>query len=391
MRKVIRHGAFIILLLAAAILFCPACSRNEESPYAYHSPPAFDDGIETASLESVGMQSAPLAEMMDLINATAQHRIHDILVLKDGKLVFEEYFAGYAFIWNSPGRDGAWMEYGRDTDHFMASVSKSVTSVIAGIAAKDGLLPDLHTKVLDCFPEYADILVAEKADISLYHLLTMTSGLAFDENTYPYGDPRNDISAMFDAVDPIRFALSKPLTSAPGERFFYNSGAVNVLAAIVARATGMRFIDFANARLFGPLHTAGGEWKAFASGDTFASGGLFLRPRELAKIGLLFLGNGLWQGEPIISPDWIARSQTEHIATSGFNFAYSYGYLWWIRNFPVHGTAHKCFFAAGWGDQYMFIIPDLDMIIVFNCGNYQVSARLSPFDLAENYILAAVD
>jgi CubicO group peptidase (beta-lactamase class C family) len=384
MKKIAWITGCIILLLAA-------CEKGEEYDYAYSPPPAFNDGIETAALDSVGMETGPVREMMDRINATEQHRIHDILVMKDGKLVFEEYFPGYALDMDAAGRDGDWMQYGRETDHFMASVSKSVTSVITGIAVQAGLLPDLDRTVLDWYPEYADILTGAKATITLRHLLTMTSGLAFDENTYPYGDPRNDISGMFAAADPIRFALSKPLTTTPGERFFYNSGTVNVLAAIVARAAGMKFLDFANARLFDPLHTEGGVWQAFPSGDTFASGGLFLRARELAKIGRLFLDGGAWQGAQVISPDWIARSQQPHIATSGFFFAHAYGYLWWIRDFTARGASHRCFFAAGWGDQYMFIIPDLDMIIVFNCGNYAVNAKLSPFDLVEDYILAAVN
>jgi len=320
MKKIILLTGFIILLLAA-------CEKGEEYDYVYSPPPAFNDGIETAALDSVGMKTGPVREMMDRINATEQHRIHDILVMKDGKLVFEEYFPGYALNMAAAGRDGDWMQYRRETDHFMASVSKSVTSVITGIAVQAGLLPDLDRTVLDYYPVYADILTGAKANITLRHLLTMTSGLAFDENTYPYGDPRNDISSMFAAADPIRFALSKPLTTTPGERFFYNSGTVNVLAAIVAKAAGMKFLDFANTRLFDPLHTEGGVWQAFPSGDTFASGGLFLRARELAKIGRLFLDGGAWQGAQVISNDWIASSQQSQIAISGFFFSYAYGYL----------------------------------------------------------------
>jgi len=383
MKKTVLIAGFAVLLLAA-------CDRVADYDYQYTQPPALNDGLETASLESVGMDPGPIREMMDRINGTEMHRIHDILVMKDGRLVFEEYLPGYAFVWSQPGSDGAWMEYSRETDHFMASVSKSVTSVVAGIAVREGLLPDLDRRVLAYYPEYAGILTGAKANIALRHLLTMTSGLDFDENTYPYTDPRNDITQMLTADDPIRFVLAKPLTSAPGERFFYNSGTTNVLAAIVGKAAGMGFLDFANQELFDPLNTQGGVWHALASGDTFASGGLFLRARELAKIGQLYLRGGAWQGKQIVAADWIASSQQERVVPSGYSMAHAYGYLWWIRSFTARGTSHKCFFAAGWGDQYMFIIPDLDMIIVFNCGNYVVNARLSPFDLVERYILAAV-
>jgi hypothetical protein len=381
----------IASLVGVCFLSLLSCEPVDPYDYVYSPPPALNDGLETASLAAVGMATGPIRAMMDHINGDGMHRIHDILILKNDKLVFEEYFPGYAFVWDSPGSDGAWMEYTRETDHFMASVSKTVTSVVVGCAAREGLLPDLDRTVLDCFPEYGDILTDSKADLTLRHLITMTSGLAFDETTYPYSDPRNDITAMFAAADPLRYVLDMPLTSPPGDRFFYNSGTTNVLAAAVARAAGMSFLDYANLRLFDPLNTQGGVWKAFPSGHTFASGGLFLRPRELAKIGLLFLNDGLWKGKPIVDPEWIGRSLGQHVATIGFPFAFAYGYLWWIRDFDGNGATCRCYFAAGWGDQYLFLIPALDMIIVFNCGNYRVIARISPFDLVEEYILKALD
>lgn len=385
-----KRVAWVVLVIVIPFI---ACDRGEDDGYEYVPPPELADGLKTADLESVGMDTGPMRAMMDHISGNGMHRIHDILVVRNDRLVFEEYFPGYAYVWSQPGGDGAWMEYGRETDHFMASVSKSVTSVLAGCAARQGLLPDLDRLVLDYFPEYGDILTGQKREITVRHLLTMTSGLDFDETTYPYGDPRNDITQMLAAADPIRFALAKPLTSAPGSLFFYNSGTTNVLAAIVGRAAGTDFLTFAHQALFGPLDTRGGVWHAFASGDTFASGGLFLRPRELAKIGLLFLNNGAWQGQEIVSAEWIDESQREHVASRGFpdHFGHAYGYLWWIRDFRHKGSSRRCFFAAGWGDQYMFIIPSLDMLIVFNCGNYLVGTRISPFDLVEDYILEAVN
>lgn len=380
----------LLVFFAAVVLLLAACRRNEDFDYDYVQPPELDDGIATGSLASVGMDPVPLRRMMDRINGTDMHRIHDILIMKDGRLVFEEYFPGFALDMNAASRDGEWLAYGRDTAHFMASVSKSVTSAIVGIAVGEGLLPDLERTVRDCFPEYADILTGEKAGITLRHLITMTSGLAFDENTYPYGDERNDITRMFSVDDPIRFVLAKPLTSAPGERFFYNSGTVNVLAAAVARAAGAGFLAYANDRLFAPLGEEGGRWQTFRSGDVFASGGLFLRARDLAKIGQVFIDDGSWHGAEIVPAGWVALSQQEHVATSGFGFAFAYGYLWWIRNFTGGGVAWRCYFAAGWGDQYLFILPELRLAIVFNCGNYAVNARLSPFDLVEDYILAAL-
>ncbi|HUX55986.1 MAG TPA: serine hydrolase [Bacteroidales bacterium] len=356
----------------------------------YNTPQSYDDGIETASLNSVGMDSLPVIEMMNYLNSKDGHKIHNILIIKDNKLVFEEYFEGYALDMNAPGRNGAVMEYNKDTDHFMASVSKSVTSVIFGIAVKEGYIDDLNKKVIDYFPEYTAILTGGKADITIAHLLTMTCGLTFDENSYPYGDSRNDVTRLFSEDDPIKFILSKELTSTPGTQFFYNSGAVNVLAAIVEKATGMKFLDYANAKLFDPLRSVGGVWSALNSGLVFASGGLSFKARELSKIGLLFLNEGMWEGNQIITPEWIAASQEEYIVTHAIFPDTSYGYYWWIMNYIVNGVSYKCFFAAGWGDQYMFIIPGLEMIVVINSGNYDGSGSVSAYNLMKDHILKAL-
>ena len=384
---ILKSLSLLILLLQVL----SACKKDSDIPeYLYKTPLSYDDGIETASLISAGMDSLPVIAMMNYLNSVDGHNIHNILIIKDNKLVFEEYFEGYALDMNAPGRNGSLMEYNKDTDHFMASVSKSVTSVIFGIAVKEGYIDDLNLKVIDYFPEYAGILTGGKADITIANLLTMTCGLTFDENSYPYGDTRNDVTQLFLQDDPIAFILSKELVSTPGTQFFYNSGATNVLAAIVEKATGEKFLDYANAKLFDTLRSEGGVWSALNSGLIFASGGLSLKARELSKIGLLFLNEGMWEGKQIITPEWIALSQEEYIVTHAIFPDTSYGYQWWIINYSVKDVSYKCFFAAGWGDQYMFIIPGLEMIVVVNSGNYESIARVSAFNLLKDYILQAL-
>jgi CubicO group peptidase (beta-lactamase class C family) len=273
----------------------------------------------------------------------------------------------------------------------MASVSKSVTSVITGAAIQLGYLGDLNKKIIDYFPEYAGILTGQKANITIDHLLTMRCGLAFDENTYPYNNPQNDAYKMINADDPIEFVLSKPLTDTPGTKFFYNTGTTNVLARIIEKESGMSFLDFSNQYLLKSLGGKDGDWLMMANGLPMASGGLSLRARELSKIGLLFLNDGIWEGRQIISKSWITDSQQERVnANNGFFQNSSYGYQWWITRFKVNGEFYKCFFAAGWGDQFMFIIPGLELIAEFNCGNYLVSPKVSIINLLENYILKAI-
>lgn len=382
------------LFLVLIVIFLVGCSKKSDSVYFiynYSEPITYTDGIETGSLAEVGMDVLPLSAMMDYINSVDQHRIHNILILKNNKLVFEEYFSGYKLDYDVPNLDGELITYNRTFDHPMMSVSKSVTSVIIGIAVKEGYITDLNKKIIDYFPEYADILTGEKANITIHHLLSMTCGLPLDESTYSYADTRNELRQVMLMDDPIRYILSRPLISSPGTRFYYSSGTGIVLSAIIEKLTGMRFLDYANSKLFDPLRSEGGVWSAIHNGLTFASGGLYFKARELTKIGILFLNNGQFEGNEIITPDWIRLSQQEFIGTNNAFFQNStYGYQWWNTHFTVNGISQKCFFAAGWGGQYMFIIPGLDMIIEINSGNYFGTSRVSPFDLVKNYILKAI-
>jgi len=392
--KTLTHNLKLTLMFVFILTVFVECNKDSDSAingYKYMPPLSFDDGLETASLESEGMKIDPIIDMMNYLNSNHSHTIHNILITKNNKLVFEEYFNGYKLAYSSPDLNGELMDYTRTTDHPMQSISKSVTSVIFGIAAKEGYFPDLNKNIIDYFPEYADILTGEKADITIHHLLTMTCGLAWDESTYTIGDSRNDITQLFASEDPMSFILSKPLITAPGTHFSYNSGATNVIGAIIEKATGMGFLDYANQKLFEPLQSEGGAWSAYSNGQIHASGGLYFKARELTKIGLLFLNDGMWESNQIITPDWINSSQYEHVAsTENFIPNALYGYYWWLTNFTINGTSHKCFFAAGWGDQYMFIIPDLDMIIEFNSGNYLGNSSILPFDLLYDYIFKAI-
>jgi len=387
-KVLISIGLILMVLLAIS------CIKDNSSTigYSYTQPSGFDDGLETASLEEVGMKTAPIENMMNYLNSNSTHTIHNILIIKDNKLVFEEYFKGYKLNYSSSDLNGEFIDYTRTTDHPMQSISKSVTSVILGIAVKDGYITDLNKKIIDYFPEYSDLLTGEKANVTIHHLLSMTSGIAWDETILPIGNFQGDFTQLFACDDPIRFILSKPLVSVPGINFSYSSGSTNLIGVIIEKATGKTFLEYANQKLFDPLRSEGGSWSNFRNGKIYASGGLCFKARELTKIGLLFLNDGIWEGNQIITTDWIDKSQCKHIATSANFFPNSgYGYQWWVTNFILKGVSHKCFFAAGWGDQFMFIIPSLNMIVEFNSGNFQGVSTISPFDLMNSYILKAIE
>jgi hypothetical protein len=164
----------LIILSSLLIAVFARCNKDDiQNSYTYSQPQQMVDGLETASLADVGMEAGPMVEMMNYLNLNNSHTIHNILIIKNNKLVFEAYFEGYKLDYNAEDLNGEIMDYTRTTDHPMQSISKSVTSVIFGIAVKEGYFPDLNKKITDYFPEYADILTGEKANITIHHLLTM--------------------------------------------------------------------------------------------------------------------------------------------------------------------------------------------------------------------------
>lgn len=378
----------IIALALVVVLFLGSCDNDVSPGYSYEIPPKTSDGWEVSSSNEVGLDSAQLIDMVDYLDSRYVHQIHSIVIVKNDRLVFEKYFEGYQYSNDPPGSNGDFILFNRETDHFLASVSKSVTSVIFGAAVKAGFINNVDTLLVDVLPEYEHILVGEKADITLEHLLCMSSGLDWDEWSTSYEDPANDVVALFNEEDPIEYILNKAMISSPGDEFHYNSGGTNVLGAIIEKETGMSLLDFGNEYLFDPLNIQGGLWEKMAAGYYFASGGIYLRPRELTKIGYLFLNEGSWNNKQIITREWISESRAPHIQTGDLiPQSESYGYQWWIMNFQANNQTYECFFAAGWGDQYMFIFPEQEMIITINSGNFSGTVNMSVIGFVEKYIL----
>lgn len=379
----------IIFILCLIVLSTIGCNKeNNVNNYQYSVPEPSTDGWVVGSVSDVGINVGLITDMMGYINNTANHNIHNILIFKDEKLVFEEYFEGYLYLWDPPGSNGDYITYDKKIDHYLASVSKTITSVIFGAAIKEGFIDNLDEKIINIFPEYADILTGDKADITLKHLLTMSSGLAWDESSTSYENITDDVLAIFNSDDLVAYTLSRTLLHPPGTQFIYNSGGTNVLGAVIEKVSGMSLLNFANEYLFDPLNIEGGSWKQLPSGLYFASGGISLIPRDLAKIGQLFLNGGYWGDHQIVTEAWIDDSVEEHIAT--ISAGTSYGYQWWLKNFHVNGQTYRTYYASGWGDQFMFVFPEQEMIIVINGGNYLSGGSIPLFSLIENFILESL-
>jgi CubicO group peptidase (beta-lactamase class C family) len=386
-------SSVIVPGLLAGSLFSHACTDQGASHYDV--PPQTGDGWQTASLEDVGMNTARMAQLMSDLRQHPDHWVHSIVVVKDGKLVFEEYFPGQDLDLSNLGNGVAYVtrNFARDTLHSAASVSKSVTSILLGIALADGLVRSTDEAMFSFFRDYDNLSSPVKSQITVQHMLTMTTGLPWNE-AFPYDDPRNDLAAMLASDDPIAYVLSKSTVATPGDRFIYNSGTANLVGEIVHRATGMTLGDFAAQRLFTPLGIDAYAWYPFpnAPETTVASSTLFLRPRDMAKIGQLYLDGGVWNGTRVVPTDWVTQStraavNVEASETPVPSLNPRYGFLWWLGTFSTGPT--ETYFAAGWGGQFIFVFPDPRMVVVFTAGGFKGRSYDALLQIVNQYILPA--
>ena len=302
--------------------------------------------------------------MADRLAASSTTNVHSVLVARGGKLVFERYFSGADEVRNR--RIGK-ATFDADTLHDLKSVSKSVASLVLGIAIDRGLIGSLEQPVFSFFPELSDLRTSEKDRIRLSHVLAMSMGLKWEEATPATGDDNNDEARMHRARDPCRYVLGLEATAPPGREFFYNTGALTLLSAVIRKATGRTLDEFAQASLFEPLGIARVEWSR-VKGDSDAGGGLRLRPRDMAKIGQLVLAGGRWNDRQIVSKAWIDASTTPRVEATGLYF---YGYLWWLGRSFTKGREVHWIAALGRGGQSIRIVPELDLVVVVTAGYYQ--------------------
>src|SRR4051812_10466606 len=269
------------------------------------APTTLDDGWLTDRPENVGLDGARLCGIADRMTA-ANANVHAVVVARRGKLVYEHYSSGYDEPW---GGLESHYDFSAATKHDMRSISKSVTSLLVGIAIDRKLIAGIDDPVVNFFPEHAAVRPAGWGGITIRHLLTMSSGMAWDENL-PWTDPRNDEPPLGTQADPIRYVLSKPIAAPPGTVWNYNGGGTDVLGSIIERVSGKPFDAFAREVLFEPLGITDWEWKRYRNGKIAPAAGLRLRPRDAAKIGQLVLSRGNWKGQQIVSASWNADSIT---------------------------------------------------------------------------------
>jgi CubicO group peptidase (beta-lactamase class C family) len=354
-------------------------------------------GWKRSTPEAQGVDVAPLAALDAEFEAGEHGYIDSMLVIRNGFIVYEKsYRNDYDKLFE--GRDSKRWQYNyydpewhpyyqRGPLHTMQSVSKSVTSALIGIAIGRGEIPGVDTAVASWFDDYSPSATDPRWDaVTLRDLLTMTSGISWDEDSVPYTDPANSCAAMESSDDWIRYVMDQPMAEKPGSKFVYNSGVTMLLGHILWKATGLHAEDYAQQHLFPALGIESHYWKTTPSGHTDTEGGLYLEPTDLAKIGYLYLHDGIWEGKRLLPEGWVAASTRPHVS-SGWN-DFMYGFQWWLLPHEGDGPSYA-WAAIGYGGQRLLVVPELDLIAVFTGWNIYDIPALAP-ELALSSILAAV-
>lgn len=280
------------------------------------------------------MDSQLLSELGQHIVDELPH-IRSVLIVRHGHRVFEEYYQGLD----------------EDDLHQVASVTKSFTSALIGIALQEGYLETLNQRMIDFFPEYATLDIDPRvSDITLGHLLTMTSGFRWNDSR---------AWTWMDSEDWIAYALGRPIAHEPGQRFNYDTPSSHLLSGVITKETGMTALEFADEHLFGPLGISERQWPTDPQGYSAGGHAASFRTRDLAKLGYLYLNWGVWDGRQIVPAPYVEESTREQ-SEGGPPEGERYGYLWWITT--VEGYA--AYFAGGYGGQFIYIVPDQDIVVV---------------------------
>lgn len=339
----------------------------------------------SASPSEVGLDEKLLMEA-DQVIRNKMKRVNSFLVIKDGHLVMERYYNGYT----------------RDDFQHVMSVTKSVISALIGIAIDQGLIKDVNQRIMDFFPDFRGKGIDSLyQSLTLRHLLTMTSGIFWRPG--PRG--REPLTVrMFRQKDWVNYILNLPIQPDRIQSFEYNSMNSQLLSAILSRVTEMKAQEYANRYLFAPIgvqqiddtpYEAKGQdsllnffpqgtrtrWLQNPQKQNTGGFGLFLRPIDMARLGWLFFNQGSWNGEQVISAEWVEASTTKQVPFKDGNNGY--GYQWWIFN-----NRYQRYSALGWGGQSINVYPDFNMVVCFTCTTETgQSLWRDPIDLVEKYII----
>lgn len=360
---------FLLLLLTSITIFT-GCKqkRTRSTTYNYSTPGDLSDGISVANSSDYQIDTLELVKITKLILSDTIPNIHSLLILRDNHLVYENYFEGED---EKVGKKLGYISHSANDLHDCRSITKSITSACIGIAVTKGLIKNIDDPIYLYFKqEYQNKFDDKKKKITIRNLLTMTSGLKWNEDI-SYRDPRNTELRMDISSEPIDFILGRSLVVEPGKAWNYNGGNTQLLAEIIKSVSGQTIDKFAEKELFEPLGINQYEWIILRDNIPAAASGLRLRSRDLLKIGMLYMNNGLWNEKPLIKPEWIDLSLTSEVSRpSTKDKKAGYGFQFWISEEIINGKTISIQEAKGNGGQRIFFCKSLNLLVVITAGNY---------------------
>jgi CubicO group peptidase (beta-lactamase class C family) len=361
------------LITLVLCIWLAACSPPVRAPTLPAPPPAQEAapaqvaeywptaGWQTSTPEAQGMDAGKLEAMFQAIDEQ-DINLHSVLIVRHGYLVAEVYYP----------------PHGPDTAHVQYSVTKSVVSALLGIAIQEDYVESIDQPALSYFGDWSvDTGDPRKGAMTLEHLITMTSGMEWDDD--------RDIDGLWRSRDWVQHMLDRPMADPPGTQFSYNSGSTHLLSAVIQLTTGQTAQAYAQEHLFGPLGMRPGDtrWETDRGGFSIGGWGLYMTPRDMAKLGYLYLKEGIWDGQSIVPAAWVRASVEPRVAVDDAQepWGLHYGYGWWVHELGAYA-------AHGRAGQFIFVLPDLDMLVVFT-SELEGADFVQPELLLRDYIIPA--
>ncbi|MBB6273713.1 CubicO group peptidase (beta-lactamase class C family) [Pedobacter cryoconitis] len=337
-------------------------------------------GLTAAAQDGEVNKNPLLAQMTSAIENGQYPKINSVLIFKRGNSIYEHYFNGFS----------------KDSLQDSRSSFKSVTSLLIGIAIDRGLIKDINQKVYSFFPEYPFFKNDKlKKEMTIKNLLEMRSGFDCEE----FNGTKDCEQEMSLSKDWVKFALNLPMKYKPGEVWSYTSVDPMILSGIISKVAKMTVMEFSRKYLFEPLGISDYKWTVDPAGHGMTGGSFYIHPSDMIKLGQLVNGNGIWKGKRVISEQWISQSTKCDIPIPDFSFAKSsrsqlilpqpayYGFYWYRELLKTKDFQKDLLFASGNGGQYIFMLKDLDLIIVFAQGNYGSFKSKQAFEILAKYIV----
>ena len=357
----------------------------EPTTYNYTIPDAIGDGWQVASIADEGLDEELVTTLVRRILTGVNQGIDSVAIARNGKLVLYVQFR------ESVGQFDEWIDNTDPERHVLHSTSKSFTSALIGIAIDQGAIASVDVPFYDLFNYGAyDNWDPRKAEMTLEDALTMRLGIEWDEWSLPYTHRMNDLVYLENNnTDWSKALLDLPMTSDPGTVYAYNTAATIAIGQALENATGIPMEDFANQNLFYPMQIETAAWGKSPTGLPVGGSGLFLKTRDMLKFGQLFIDDGSWQGQQLISPEWVAASVARHVDISSWaSLSEAYGYQWWLDDLAYGAGTTPAYITSGYGGQYIFAMPDVDIVVAFTGQNYEHGERIAElYTLVERFVL----